>query len=148
MTNKSPYSLLRTIALVVLLAAAGWSLVMVIRTGRHNPSFLLPMLFILWVSSPFAALLIADRISRPWSALTRVTLYSLTLIISAGCLLSYSGLLSPPGTKAAFVFLITPLLSWLLILTVIPIAAAVSRRKQNGGGYTASSGYPLRRRIN
>jgi hypothetical protein len=102
---------------------------MVINAGRHNRSFLLPILFILWVLSPFAALLIASRISKPWSILTRATLYWLMLIISLGCLVSYSGLLSPPGTKAAFVFIITPLLSWLLIVTSIPIAALVSRSK-------------------
>jgi hypothetical protein len=137
--SKSPYSLLRTIALVVVLAAAGSSLVMVIRTGRHNRSLLLPILFMLWVSSPFAALLLADRISKPWSTLTRVTLYWLMLILSACCLLSYSGLLSPPGTKAAFVFLITPLLSWLLIATGLPIAASVSRREFNRSGHARNS---------
>ena len=129
MTYKPTYSLLRTIALIILVAAAIGSLVMVIRAGRHNRSALLPILFIFWVLSPFAALLIADRISRPWSSLTRVMVYWLMLIISAGSLLSYSGLLSPPGMKAAFLFLITPLLSWLLIASGIPTAAAVSRRK-------------------
>jgi len=135
MTNKRSNSLLRTIALVVMLAAAAGSLVMVIRTGRQNRSFLLPILFILWVSSPFAALLIADRLSKPWSPLTRTTLYWLMLLMSAGCLVSYSGFLSPTGTKAAFVFLITPILSWMLILTGIPIAASVSRRKLNRSDY-------------
>jgi hypothetical protein len=133
--NKPSYSLLRAIALIVLLVSACWSLVMVLRAGRHNSSFLLPTLFILWVLSPFAAFLIADRISKPWSILTRVTLYWLMVFTSAGCLLSYSGLLSPMGTKAAFVFLITPFLSWLVIVSVIPIAAAVSRRKLNRSGY-------------
>lgn len=139
MKNKTPYRLLRTIALIVVLAAAAGSLVMVIRTGRHNNSLILPILFILWVSSPFAALMAADRISKPWTTLTRITLYWLMLTISAVCLLSYSGLLSPSGTKAAFVFLITPLLSWLLIVTIIPIAAAVSRRRLNRTGYVTKN---------
>jgi hypothetical protein len=120
----------RAIVTVVVMVTAVASLIMVIRAGRHNRSLLLPILFILWVASPFAAVLIANKISRPWSALTRITLYWLMLIISAGCLVSYSGILSPPGTKPAFVFLITPLLAWLLIVTAIPIAASVSRRKQ------------------
>ena len=100
---------------------------MVIRAGRHNSSLLLPILFILWVSSPFAALLIADRISKRWSIHTRITLYWLMLVIAAGCLISYSGLLSPPGTKGAFVFLVTPLLSWLLIVIGIPVASFFNR---------------------
>jgi hypothetical protein len=129
--NKPPYTFLRATGTVAVLAAAVASLIMVIHTGRHNRSFLLPLLFILWVLSPFAALLIANRISKPWLILTRVTLYWLMLIISAVCLIAYSGLLTPSGTKAAFVFLMAPLLSWLLILTCIPIAASRSRKKLN-----------------
>ena len=120
----------RAIVTVVVIVAALASLIMVIRAGHNNRSLLLPMLFILWVASPFAAVLAANKIARPWSALTRITLYWLMLIISAGCLVSYSGLLSPAGAKPAFIFLITPLLAWLLIVTVIPIAASISRRKQ------------------
>jgi hypothetical protein len=130
MTSKTPHSVFRVIATALALISVAASLIMVILAGRHNRSLLLPILFILWVASPFAALLIANRISRPWSALTRITVYWLMLVISAGCLVSYSGLLSPPGAKPAFVFLITPLLAWLLIVTAIPIAASVSRRKQ------------------
>jgi hypothetical protein len=137
--NKFPYSLVRAIALIAVLAAAGWSLVRVIHTGRHNRSLVLPILFIVWVLSPFAGLLIADRISKSWSILTRVTLYWLMLITSAGCLLSYSGLLSPAGAKPAFVFLITPLLSWLLIVTGIPIAESLSRRKLIRRGHAGNS---------
>jgi hypothetical protein len=130
MTNKSPRSVFPTVATVITLIGAVASLIMVIRAGRHNRSVALPILFILWVVSPFVAVLLANRISGPWSFLTRTTLYWVMLVISAGCLISYSGLLSPPGTKTAFVFLVTPLLAWLLIVTVIPIAASVSRRRQ------------------
>jgi hypothetical protein len=129
-TNKSAYSLFRATVTVVVMVAAVASLIMVIRAGRHNRSLLLPILFILWVASPLAAVLVANKISRPWTPLTRITLYWLMLIISAGCLVSYTGVLSPTGAKPAFVFLITPFLAWLLIVTVIPMAASISRRKQ------------------
>jgi len=56
-----------------------------------------------------------------------------------GCLVAYSGLLIPPGTKAAFVFLISPLLSWILILTGIPIAASISRRKINRSNFAGNN---------
>jgi peptidoglycan/LPS O-acetylase OafA/YrhL len=129
--NKSSPAPLRAIATVVVLAAAIASVMMVIHAGRHNRSFLLPTLFVLWVLSPFAGLLIIDRMAKPWSTLTRPAIYWLMLIISLGCLIGYSGLLSPPGAKAAFIFLIAPLLSWFLIVAGIPIAVSVSRRKQN-----------------
>jgi hypothetical protein len=119
----------RAIATALTLLAAVASLILVIRAGRHNSSVVLPILFIGWVGSPFVAVLLLNRISTPWSTLTRTTLYWVMLIISAGCLVSYSGLLSPPGAKPAFVFLITPLLSWLLIVAAIPIAASISRRR-------------------
>jgi hypothetical protein len=119
----------RAIATALTLLAAVASLILVIRAGRHNSSVVLPILFIGWVGSPFVAVLLLNRISTPWSTLTRATLYWVMLIISAGCLVSYSGLLSPSGAKPAFVFLITPLLSWLLIVAAIPIAASISRRR-------------------
>jgi hypothetical protein len=125
--NKSSFTPVRTIAIIVLLAAAAASLVMVIRAGRHNSSIILPILFILWVLSPFAVLLIANWISKPWTTLTRLTLYWLMLVISVGSVISYSGLINPPGMKAAFLFLITPLLSLLLTMTGILIAASISR---------------------
>jgi hypothetical protein len=135
---KSHYISLRAIAVIAVIASASGSLVMVIHAGSHNRSLLLPLLFVLWVSSPFMALLVANRVSKPWSALTRLTIYWLMLIIPAGCLLSFSGILSPRGTKAAFVFLITPLLSWLLIATSIPMAALLSRKKSNGSSYVGN----------
>jgi uncharacterized membrane protein len=50
------------------------------------------------------------------------------LFLTLGSLVSYSGVLSPPGTKPAFVFLVVPLISWLLMAIVIPITASLSRR--------------------
>jgi hypothetical protein len=62
--------------------------------------------------------------AKPWLILARPAIYWLMMIISLGCLIGYSGLLSPAGTKAAFIFLAAPLLSWVLIVAGIPIAAS------------------------
>src|SRR6266487_3198119 len=123
-------SILRTIAVVAVLCGAVGSLGLMFNAGRNQNSILLIALFTIWVLSPFIALLVANVISKRWSILTRVILYFLMLFITLGSLVSYSGTLSPPGTKPAFKFLIVPLISWLLMVIVIPLAASLSRRQK------------------
>ena len=120
-------------ALVVALAGAAGSLSFMFNAGRNQKSILLIALFTTWVLSPFIALLVANVISKRWSILMRGTLYFLTLFITLGSLVSYSGALSPPGTKPAFKFLIVPLISWLLLIIVIPILSrrAVSQEQRH-----------------
>jgi len=115
--------------IVVSLGALG-SLSLMFNAGRHTPVLLL-MLFVGWVLSPFIGLLIANKISKDWSAPTRVTIYSLMLFLTLVSLVIYSGALTPPETKPASIFLVVPLSSWLLIVTVIPIARRLSRNIAN-----------------
>ena len=122
------FSLLRTIAVVVVLAGAIGSLGLTLYAGRNNKSVLLIALFFIWVLSPFIGLLVANVFVKRWSDLFRVNLYSLMVILALGSLVAYSGVLSPPGAKPAGVFLIVPLISWLLIVIVILLAAVMSRR--------------------
>jgi len=115
-------------ALLVLMGGAGVSLWLVLRAGSHNGSALLVALFVGWVLSPFAALFIASAVSKTWSVLTRVTLYSLMLFIALGSLVGYSGVLSPPGAKPTGMFLLVPLVSWLLMAIVIPTVAILTNK--------------------
>lgn len=125
-------SLLRMIALVAVYTGAIGSLGLTLYTGRKNPSILLMLLFAVWVLSPFAVLLIANLISRQWTVMTRTAMYCLMFVISAVSLAGYSGLWTPPGTHTAFVFMVIPLLSWVLIAVVIPVAQRLSRGMNNG----------------
>ena len=104
---------------------------MVLRTGRHNHSVLLVGLFTIWVLSPFMALLAANVVSKRRPALTRVALFSLALVLTLGSLAAYSGAWSPPKAKPAGVFLVVPLISWIVMAIVIPIAASLSRRSED-----------------
>ena len=124
MKKNLTFSLLRAIAVVVVLAGAGTSLALTLHAGRNNKSVLLPALFFIWVLSPFIALMVAIAVSERWPALARAALYSFMIVLTLSSLVCYSGLLSPKGTKPAFVFLIVPLISWL----VIAIAAWRARR--------------------
>jgi hypothetical protein len=102
----------------------------VLLAGQNNKSFLLRSLFVIWVLFPFVALLISNIVSHNWPVKTRVITYCLILIITVGSLIAYSGRLSLPGTKPAAVFLIIPFLSLLLIMTLIPLTAFLSRKEK------------------
>jgi len=101
--------------LIVVICGAMGSLYFTLHSGRYNKSVLLILLFVIWVLSPFAALAAATIVSKLWPTLIRMTLYSLVLILTIGSLITYSGIIKPPGSKPAFVFLVVPLISWLLI---------------------------------
>jgi hypothetical protein len=118
----------RMMALVILLAGAAGSLGFMFYAGHGQRSVVLIILFTVWVLSPFAGLLIADRSSGRWTVRSRVTLYWLIIVIALGSLMIYSGFLIPFGTKPAFKFLVVPFISWLLLLTVI-LAGRMAAKK-------------------
>ncbi|MEK6284282.1 MAG: hypothetical protein AABO57_00910 [Acidobacteriota bacterium] len=124
---------LRAVALIAVVAGAGGSLGLMLRAGRSTPRLLL-VLFVIWVLSPFVALAWANIVSKRWSVLTRATLYCVTLVITLGSLAIYGGVVLPPaGSPHAFVFVVVPPGSWLLMAIVVPIAAFISRRRSHRG---------------
>ena len=127
-SDSTQVRLLRLVALIAVLIGAVGSFGLTLHTGKHNDSIILIVLFSGWVLSPFIALLLANELAKRWSAVTRITLYVIMLLIAVSSLMSYAGVLSPEEGKSAFVFLIVPLVSWLIMITVIPIALALSRK--------------------
>ncbi|MDB5009074.1 MAG: hypothetical protein JWP45_3467 [Mucilaginibacter sp.] len=130
MKNTTLLSILRIVALIALLIGAGGSFYLVLQAGRNNSSAVLRLLFVVWVLFPFAALLIADVVSRNWSAITRLVTYCLMLVITAGSLMGYSGMFSSPGTKPAAMFLLIPFIALLAMMIIIPITAFMSQKKE------------------
>jgi hypothetical protein len=128
--------LLRGAALIAVLAGAVGSFGLMLHAGSRQRSLILIGLFTVWELSPFVALVWAHVVSKHWSVLTRATLYSVMLILALGSLAIYGeAALGPPRPKPAFVFLVVPLASWLLIAAVLPIAALISgRRSRRGDG--------------
>lgn len=131
MKKNFALNLFRIIALAAWAIGAGISVNLTLYAGHSNKSVLLIALFLLWVLSPFAAILIAHARYRLRQAMVRVAIYSLMLVITIVSLLGYSGWLSPPGARPAGVFLIVPLLLWGLMLIVIPVILSRSRRNDN-----------------
>jgi len=121
--------LLRAAALIAALAGAAGSLGLMLHAGRRNDSRVLLVLFTIWVLSPFVALVFADVVSKRWSVLTRAMLHSVMLVLTLGSLAIYGDVaLGPPRAKTAFVFVVVPPASWLLIAMAVPIAALISSR--------------------
>ena len=121
---------LRTIALIAALVGALGSVGLVLQVGwrKHSPRLLLA-LFVIWVLSPFVALVVANIASKSWSVITRATLYSVMPVVALCSLAIYGDIaLGPLGAKTVPVFVIVPPASLLLIAMVVPMAALLSAR--------------------
>ena len=117
----------RGVALLAVAAGAAGSLGLMLRAG-HPPLFR-RVLFAGWVPSPFAALVLADRASKGWPVSARATLHGVMLVLVTASLAFYGAVVPmPPGTKPAFVFLVVPLGSWLILAIAVPAAVRLSRR--------------------
>jgi hypothetical protein len=120
------------VSLFAVVVGAAGSIDLMLRAA--HPPFLLRVLFTGWVLSPFVALALADSVSKRWSVLTRAMLYGVMLILAVGSLACYARIIPmPPGSKPAFLFLVVPVGSWLLLTIAGPIAALVSRRPSRRG---------------
>jgi hypothetical protein len=126
--------LMRAAALIAVIAGSVGSFGLMFQAGRRQRSIVLIGLFTIWDLSPFVALVCAHVVSKHWSVLTRATLYSVMLVLTLVSLAIYGDVaLGPPRPKPAFVFLVVPLASWLLIAIVLPIAALISGRRSRRG---------------
>jgi hypothetical protein len=124
--------LFRVIALAVWAIGAGVSVNLTLYAGHNNKSGVLVTLFVVWVLSPFAGMLAAYVFFRRRPPVVMVTIYCLMLAITLVSLLAYSNTLNPFAGKPAAVFLIVPLLLWVLTLIAVPVA--LSRSRKNAAG--------------
>ncbi len=116
----------RVLALIAVLAGAAGSIGLMLRVGSRQRSLVLMGLFAGWVLSPFVALAWAGMVSDRRPSFDRGILYVGMLSFSLMALALYGGVIPmPSGSRPAFVFLMVPLGSWVLIA----IAALVSRRR-------------------
>src|SRR5436190_1476113 len=120
---------LRSTALVAVLVGSAGSLGLLLYAGRNSPQRLLMVAIAAWVLAPFIGLLLADVISKRWSAMTRQALYAVMLAVPLCSLAVYwNDLVHPRKAQAAFVFVLVPVVSGIVIGVVLTIAASVSRR--------------------
>lgn len=74
-------------------------------------------------------------VSKRWSAVTRATLFCVTLVVTLGSLAIYGELvaLKPPGSANAFLWVAVPPASWVFMAIVVPMAALISGRLSRRG---------------
>ena len=129
MSNNLFAKILRIIAIFSIIIGAVYSLIFTLHAGHKNKSSLLPALFIIWVLSPYFALIFANVRLRYSVTAAQNILYTFTILISLGSLLGYSEIINLPDAKPAAIFLFTPLISWILI--VLFIITTIKLRKLN-----------------
>src|SRR5438093_8087553 len=117
---------MRVVSLFAALAGAIGSVGLMFSEARNAPRFLL-VLFAIWVLSPFVGLVLTHAASARWSGLTRTALYGVMIVIALASLAIYGiTAMRPTRPQAAFVFVVVPPASWLLLALIVPIAAWVS----------------------
>ena len=110
-------------------AGAAGSVGLMLRAGQRTPRLLLAV-FLIWVLTPFVSLVWANWVSKRWSVPTRATLYTVTLVVALGSLVVYGDdALGHRRAQAAFVYVVVPPASSLLIAIALPIAVFMSGRR-------------------
>ncbi|MBK7852779.1 MAG: hypothetical protein IPJ66_17025 [Bacteroidetes bacterium] len=130
MTEKSSSdkNSFRTIALASALIGIIGSLFFMFRVSSQQKSLLLLGLFTCWVISPFAGLFFAMMTENKRVYPLRTSINKLVIILSILSLLVYSGVLTLPGAKPAFVYLVIPFVSWLFIVIVFLFSKKLSNK--------------------
>jgi hypothetical protein len=121
--------LVHAVALIAVVAGTVGSVGLTFWLGHRNPSRVLLLLFLIWDVSPFIAFLLADMFSKRWSVTTRATLHIVMLVVALTSLALYGDAVWRPRPQPAFLFLVVPFGSWLLMMTVVPVIALISRRR-------------------
>jgi hypothetical protein len=104
------------------------------RVGHRNPSFVLMLLFTVWVLSPFVALLVSAMVSAGWTGPFRAALYGVMLAVSVLSPLAYAVVaLGPPRPRPAFAFLVVPLASWCLGASALAVVSVIEGRLARRG---------------
>ncbi|MEO8482252.1 MAG: hypothetical protein ABI634_08590 [Acidobacteriota bacterium] len=119
----------RSTTRVVLIVGAVVSLALMYRAGHRNPSVLLMAMFAIWVAAPFAAMGFAGRAVRRWPSQSQTWVDRATLAVVLGSVGTYVvDAATPISPKAAFIYLVVPLVSWIVLAIVGAVALSKSRR--------------------
>ncbi len=114
--DHQKFRLLRVLAILILFAGGIVSACFTYDAAQGNHSILLKSLFLIWILSPFVALIRVYSVSGHWSAIRRGLLYNLMLFVAFVSMVAYSGEWNLPGMKPAFLFLVIPLFCWALMM--------------------------------
>ena len=115
---------------IIALVSGLASIVLMLVAFRRNPSDILRLIFIVWVSFPFALLGVGNLVAKRWAARTRSTLQYVTLVVSIVSVVIYLYVvLRPAKAQGAFAFIALPPISAMLIVLVVATIASMRIRK-------------------
>ena len=113
--------------LILIIGSVG-SLALMLYAGRSNTHILITIGFIFWVLAPFALLALAERRSASWAPAMKTTLETMIWIVVLGSLVIYAYRAAvPPRATGAFLFVIVPPVSVVLVLVALVIVSVRSR---------------------
>ena len=120
--------LLRIVALIAVAAGAVGSIGLLFHASQHAPRLLIA-LFVMWVLGPFLALGLAHVAAKRWGILSRGTLSALMLVVTLGSLAAYvDDAFGHRRPQAAFVYVVVPLASWIVMMIAVGIGVLKSRK--------------------
>lgn len=129
---------LHTVAQAAAVVGAVGAVALTLYAGRGNN---LPFLMILmagWVFAPFFGFALARRFSGRWSPSTRAALDVVIVLVAIVSIAIYGyDAVGPPHVKRATPYVAVPIVAWLLMFTVVPVAAVLARRRNRSIGTTS-----------
>ena len=120
---------LRSVTLIVLAFGAMTSIGLLRRAQQHPP-LIVVVGFLVWVAAPFALLAMANILSTRWPRTVRVTLFVVTLLVTAASLAIYfDDNIAHRTAKPAFVYVAVPPASVIVSAIVLAIVAFIAKRE-------------------
>jgi hypothetical protein len=121
---------LRSAALLAVVIG-GIGSIGLLRHAEQHPPPMLAVLFIIWVFAPFAALGLANLFSPRWQRPVRLTLYVVTLLVTAASLAIYiDNNIARRTAHPAGVWVAVPPASVIISIIAIAVGALIAKRKK------------------
>jgi hypothetical protein len=122
MPAASNNSVPRLAAIAAAIAGVVNTLIFQYKVAHHSTSLLLPLMFAVWGTAPFAALLWFNLSSSAWPAALRNRLHFISILLCAATLAIYASASGSLRFRPAAPFLMVPIGCWIVIVAARLIA--------------------------
>ena len=129
MKNEGMLAVVRSAALMATGAGTVGAIALMLSVPRNRIPFLMVLMGI-WVGAPFAILAWALIKSGGWPVSTRVTLYVVTFLVTAGTIAVYGHFVAHPRpSQPAAPFVLTPVVAVIFAALTIGVARLSAPRR-------------------
>lgn len=140
-TNESDRKLLPTLhkasLFLCFLGSMCSNVLLLLVAGRQIPRLLI-VPFVIWLTAPFAVLLVAHRHAQDYKSRTRYVLYSVTLVITVISLAIYSYQVNWPRQSTPALYWVAVPLASVVFLLITPFVASTILSQRNERRRTSS----------